>query len=568
MKKRIFLTAMTALPLLATAAVPQGEPMVQFKTMKGSREVENQRNIVIYVKSSQATGECYVQIGDTQDVDTVKITKANYLTKYEKKNLTAQQTDVKVWGNPDIWFLNVNGNDAYDLKIGQYAKENITEFRCENDSLTDMSFLNDMKKLEYLVIGGNRRVKKINLVSSTLQRFQLGRSLGLEEITVEAPELWEFKLEYSKITSLDFSKCPKLKNLVATNNRQIETINFGKGENLADVQFGGSDAVSAITVKNMPMLKKLAIHECPKLSSVEIGELPIINELVLRALGLKKFSISGFPSLRMLRLGENPFESLDINLPDLTSVTLDSCPLKEIDLTKMPALKQAYIRGGKVEKVNFNQNALDNTITLLYLNDNHIKLADLPAHPAKVRAGLNYYAPQRQPELPKSVKAGDAVDLSGWSKGNTPAGFTPSTIVWQTIFEENLQEGKDYTVKDGCFTFLHEIEDSIRCFITHPDFPSFSITKDMQNKPVDWRIISNYMVVKKGDQGVENLDMDDDINIYAKGGIIRIESEQPVTARIYSADGRKIYEGKETEIILPKGLYIVSAGGKRVKIML
>lgn len=569
MKKTVLTGAVLLLPLLASAALPTGEPFAQFKTMKGSRKVDTERYVTVYVKSDKPSGEVYFQIGNTDKVDTLKITKANTLTKYEKKNLTADQVDVRIWGNSDIWFLNVNGNDAYDLSLGQTAKDNIREFRCENDSLTDLSCVNDMKKLEYLVIGGNKRLKKLNVKSATLQRFQLGRQLGLEEITVEGPELWEFKLEYSKIKSLDFSKCPKIKNIVATYNRELADVNFGAGQALYDVQVGGSDKLKSIVMKNKPALYKYAVHECPSLTSVEIADLPKLQIFTVRACGLTSYDISGFPALRTLSLGENPFTSLNIDLPDLTSVTIDKCPLEVIDLTKLPVLKSVYIRDGQVKKVNFNQNALDNTMTILYLTNNAITLADLPARPKNVRATHNYYAPQRQPELPKSIKSGEVLDLSAWSKGREASGYTPSEIKWETIFEETLTAGKDYTVEDGKFKFLHEVEDSVRCFITHPAFPSFGKVKDAKNQDVDWRIISNYMVVKNGGGSVDDIQSDgSDIRIYGSGNAIMIETPEDLLVRVYSLSGNKVYEGFDRQIELPSGIYLVQAGGERRKILL
>ena len=129
--------------------------------------------------------------------------------------------------------------------------------------------------------------------------------------------------------------------------------------------------------------------------------------------------------------------------------------------------------------VLFADNALQNTATTFVLTENRMGISQLPPRPAKMNASLNYYAPQAQPQLPTTIKAEELLDLSDWTTGHTLDGTVPSVITWETKFEEALVEGTDYSVQNGKYKFLHEIEDSVRCYITNKAFPAFARTVEL-----------------------------------------------------------------------------------------
>lgn len=570
MNKKIILASALLAPILISAAVPPGEPFAQFKSMRPLREKESERYVRLYVKSTTVPKDVYIQIGGNSNVDTLTITKADYITSFEKKNLNQDQMDIKLWADSTVWFLNINNDDAYDLQLSRTALENIKEFRAENDSLANLDFVNDMKKLEYLVVNGNKRVKKLDLKSNTLQRCMLNKLVSLEAFTIDAPEVYEFRLEETSIPSADFSKCPKLKTFTFLNNSNVASFNFGPTKDLATVQMSGCNKLESIEVKDRPNLTQLNIFECPMLSEVRLGDLPLLSSLTLRALNLKNFKLTGLPALKTANIGENPYESLDIDQPTITNLTLNAFPQKEVDLTKLPVVSTISIQGGEVENVKFNDDALQNTIKIMYLWNNAIPLANFPARPKNMNTVLNYYAPQKQPVLPSSIEENQPLDLSLWSKAREGDGYTPAKVRWITIFEEELEKGKDYTEENGIYTFSHEIEDSVRCYISHTAYPYFAAgVKDNKNQVQDWRILSNYMVVKKTGSGVKTAMSDNEnIRIYGNGQAIIIESLEKIPAAVYTIDGICVYEGLKREIPLPKGLYVVKAGRRTSKVKL
>ena len=234
--------------------------------------------------------------------------------------------------------------------------------------------------------------------------------------------------------------------------------------------------------------------------------------------------------------------------------------LDSVDLTKLTKLRSCYIRNGNVSALGLSDDAMQNTLTTMVLTDSRFGISQLPARPKKMNATLNYYAPQAQPVIPASIKAGETLDLSRWAVGHTLAdGNIASEYKWETIFEEVLQEGTDYTVADGKFIFKHEIEDSVRCFITNTAFPAFARTVDSKGNVTDYRIITNYMVVSKGG-GVSDITDSEQPALTVMDGRIVAADERAIA--VFTAEGKRIANRN-----LRPGIYLaLPAGGRAVKV--
>lgn len=554
----------------AWAAAPSGPVFASLITDKGLRAKESERYVQIYVKSSVTTDTVFFQFGEGASIDTLPVTKANSLVNIKKTGLSGGNIPVKIWAPQTVWFLNINNADATSFTAGTCGTS-VREFRCENDSLNNMDFLKDMKALEYFVCANNRRVKEVTLTTPNLQRLQLGKMPALQKITVAGPEIYEFKVDMPRITSLDFSNCPKLKIFNVSNATELKDVKLGACAVLEDATFGGCTSLQALAFENMPALKKLQLYDCTKLSQVKTTNLPALTQLNLRDNALTQLSISGFPKLTQVNISGNHYSTLEIDNPSITSLTLDKCNLDSVDLTKLNILRSLYLRNGNVRAVGLNASAMTNTLTTMQLLNSRFTLGSLPARPKKMNATLNYYAPQAQPQLPKVVKKGTVVDLSAWAVGHTLDGTVPSVFKWETIFEEVLQEGVDYTCENGKFIFKHEIEDSVRCFITNPEFPSFALLTDSKGNVTDNRIITNYLVVDNTGY-VAGINNDSDLMVSNPSSLTIkiISSDNGTEATVYSADGRLVARRSvngETEMKVPApGLYIVRAGGKAVKL--
>lgn len=565
------LAGVMLLSLGASAAIPSGNVFATFVTDKGLRAKESERYVTVYVKSSVTTDTVYLQFGEGADIDTLPVTKANTLFNIKKTGLSGGGIPVRIWAPQTVWFLNINNADATSFTPGTCATS-VREFRCENDSLNNMDFLPQMTALEYLVCSNNRRVRTVSLVTPALQRVQLNKMPALESVTIgECPALYEFKLDMPLISSIDFSGCPALKTLLVTNASNLAAVNAGPAQKLESMTISGSKVLKSISLKNMPVLTTAQLYENSALGGIEFESVPKLATLNLRADNFSDLTLQGVPSLRTLTLSANPFTHLDINLPDLTSVTLDQCDLDTVDLSALAVLKSAYLRNGTVKHIIFNDNALRTTTTTLQLMNNHLGISDLPPRPAKMNATLNYYAPQAQPLLPRNIEADSPLDLGRWATGHTLAGTVPSVIKWETIFEEELVEGTDYTVKDGVYTFRHEIEDSVRCFISNEAFPSFALMKDSKGNITDYRVISNYIKVDADTGGAQGVEAAESVCVWQSAPLV-ISATAPEGALLVAYTAAGVEAGRcrvagSTGMKLPhKGLYIVTVAGRSFKV--
>lgn len=526
--KLITATATLLLGATAWAAVPQGDVFASFVTQKGAREKESERWAQVYVKSSVTTDTVYIQFGADAKVDTLPCPKANTLYNIKKSNLSGADINVRIWAPQTVWFLNINNNDATSFTAGTCGGS-VREFRCENDSLRNMDFLPQMTALEYLVCSNNRSVKEVTLTTPNLQRIQLNKMPALQKITVAGPEIYEFKVEQPLITRIDFSGCPKLKTVLVNNAPNLAEVVLGEGAVLESATFGGNTALTNLAFQKMPKLKTLAIYDNTKLISVKLSELPALSNLNLRENALPALTLSGFPALTTVNISGNNYSELVLDNPSITSVTLDKCVLDSVDLTRLTKLRSCYIRNGNVSALGLSDDAMLNTLTTMVLTNSRFGISQLPARPKKMNATLNYYAPQTQPVVPAKIKTGETIDLSRWAVGHTLTdGTVASEYKWETIFEEVLQPGTDYTVENGRFKFLHQVEDSVRCYITNTAFPAFARTVDSKGNVTDYRIITNYMIVDK-DQGVDDSQLS------------TLNSQLSVAdGRIVAADGRPV----------------------------
>lgn len=552
-------TAMFLLGATAWGAMPQGDVFASFVTQKGLRAKEGERWAQVYVKSSVTTDTVYMQFGESADIDTLPLPKANTLYNIKKSNLSGGDILVRIWAAQTVWFLNINNNDATSFTPGTCGTS-VREFRCENDSLRNMDFLPQMTALEYLVCSNNRSVKAVTLTTPALQRIQLNKMPALEKITMAGPEIYEFKVDQPLVTKIDFSGCPKIKTLLVSNAPNLTDVVLGEGAALESATFGGCTALKTLAFRDMPKLKTLAIYDNSSLSEVKLANLPALSNLNLRENALPALTLSGFPALTTVNISGNNYSELLLDNPSITSVTLDKCVLDSVDLTKLTKLRSCYIRNGNVSALGLSDDAMQNTLTTMVLTDSRFGISQLPARPKKMNATLNYYAPQAQPVIPASIKAGKTLDLSRWAVGHTLADDNvASEYKWETIFEEVLQEGTDYTVADGKFTFKHEIEDSVRCFITNTAFPAFARTVDSKGNVTDYRIITNYMVVSKGG-GVSDITDSEQPALTVMDGRIVAADERAIA--VFTAEGKRIANRN-----LRPGIYLaLPAGGRAVKV--
>ncbi len=578
--KKVFTTmaallmAALALPTVAAAQSAASEPAIAFKSARGTRAKEADRYVQVYLKSSEAGAKFYVVVdGDSTEYNMVKAS-----TLYSKKiAVTKPEVDVKIYGKT-ISFINLGNTDAYDVAIGADGNNTITEFRCESNPIASIDFVNGMKALTYLVLNDNKKLAAINIKNDALERVKLGKQNAVKAFTMEGAKIYEFNLSNNYgIETIDLSKCPAMQTVMLTSDSTLKSVKFNAPATLKSITITSSKLTN-FEAKGLTALTTLALTGNHELSAVVIEDCPLLGRVNLGSNNLELFSLSNMPKLTYLSIDSNPFKTLDLDLGELTTLYCEKTTLKSADFSKLPKVKTLYARNGVLETIKLSDEALKNTLSNLYVTGNNFNLVNMPPRGPKMKPSnsyttpYNYYAPQKNPTLPKEINVGEKVDLSGYLYGRLydTIAVVNSEYKWVSKFDEELQPGVDYTVKDGVFTFLREQEDSVACFVTNSEFPWFKTFSDTKGT-YDYRIATNYVVVTMPTgidaatavkaSPVVTSTADGEISVHnADGAQVMIAD---IAGRVVA---REAVSDQKSFAVPSSGIYIVVVGDKRFKV--
>lgn len=143
-------------------------------------------------------------------------------------------------------------------------------------------------------------------------------------------------LMMNKITELDLSQLPKLRELAITDNR-LTSIDLSKLKNLREF-YGSYNKVGKLDTKQNPNLEVLACA----------------------SMGLTELDLSNNPKLENLTAGNNNYVTFpDLsNKPALKWIDMESCGMKEMDVTKFPKLKFLDLSGNQLTNINLSKNPM------------------------------------------------------------------------------------------------------------------------------------------------------------------------------------------------------------------
>lgn len=329
-------------------------------------------------------------------------------------------------------------------------------------------------------------------------------------------------------------------------------------------------------------ISKLTKLESLSISNNNLTTIDLSANKALKSLSLPSNKLGALtldlPALTSLTLnnyatsGENRLEGSDFSkCQALTSINLNYTGLTSFDLSKLPALKSAYLMGNEIASIDFpaNENltyislnankltALDASASApkmtIYANDNNLTEVKVPAEYAgsisvknnkltfatmPKTTGELTYAPQQDMEI---AVADGKVDLSAQYIVD---GAT--TVYSWTAGNAILTEGVDYTMQDGVFSFLNSFTDAT-CSMTNEAFPELTLA----TVPVS--------IVKTGIEAVDAAA----VTVSAANGAIIIEGDFNV-ATIADMAGRTIAAKAVTPVAA--GIYVVNVDGNAVKV--
>lgn len=124
--------------------------------------------------------------------------------------------------------------------------------------------------------------------------------------------------------------------------------------------------------------KELNLSEIPLASLSGIEELPYLERLYLLGNGLKEPDFSVLPNLDMVACGRDNYQRVYFDNPKLTYLYIISTPLKELDLSKLPALGHLDSFGSPLERLSFSVNP---ELWQVAVEGSEIRELDLSANP-------------------------------------------------------------------------------------------------------------------------------------------------------------------------------------------
>lgn len=539
-----------------------------------------QKSGSIYFKTSVAGDTVYMQYGD-MPVDTIRLAKADNIVSFSKKGMTGERVPVRIWGSDHLWFVNMGSMGVADVKVGT-ASTTLRELRCENDSLTDLGFVNDLKALEYLVASNNKKVTEGVFTAPALERLTLKQMRALQTLTLSTPRLQELQVADARFRSVDLGACPELRVLSLENDSLLNDLNVGVCRKLEKISVTYPGSLKSLTLRDMPELNWINLVGCSSLFTLDMGDLPKLGRCNLLGIGLETLEMTGFPECFELTISSSAIHRVRLSLPKCDTFNASSClRLDSLDLTGLPALRTINANGGAIKSVRFSETALTTSLTQVNLTGNQLTMNAIPPRGPLMNPALNYYAPQLQPSLPKKVFTENTIDMHAWSYGRVrdsqgQDSIVPSQMTWTTKFGEELTPGTDYTVSDGRFVFLREIEDSVCLHVVNTAYPDFKYSEWKDNKGVlhhtDYRIVTNYTRVAKFG-GVSDTESDG-LAAWTDGLTLHVSAPAASPLSVCASDGTLVATlpasgtaGPVTLRLPVPGLYLVRCGRQARKVL-
>ena len=467
-----------------------------------------------------------VKNGDPEPGAETPMNKPNFTLKVDPSAKIEYDEDDEP--KPMYLYLELQGvNDNQSIQIEHKGQKNDYTL---NKNVTNSIQLevepNDVIKVYADVIAFKAQAGK-------LVTCELGKNDNLEVLD----------LMMNKITELDLSQLPKLRELAITDNR-LTTIDLSKLKSLKEF-YGSYNNVGTLDIKQNHSLEVLACA----------------------GMGLTELDLSNNPKLENLTAGNNNYTTFpDLsNKPALKWIDMESCGMKEIDVTKFPKLKFLDLSGNQLTNIDLSKNTL---LRKLDLENNQLDACAIN--------DILFTLQKAQKEDEASLQI----------KGNTGS----------STCDNALLEGKNWTTNvdgngTGCNTVRLRFEDnpqgSFKTLVDGKDIPEWTPIEKGKEVKIETSPIKGYKLVKimlNGeditantfkiqqygvlaaifdiDNGIRNVQTEA-VKVVKHNGNIVIMGLQPETDyQIYDVLGKMLYTGMtdangNAEISLSTGHLII-----------
>lgn len=292
------------------------------------------------------------------------------------------------------------GNRGITDITGIEAFENLKDFGCSGNTITNLSFENNLKlerlwcsaaNVRFLELKNNVALRILDCSANNITRLELSDNVLLEKVICEKndldiaavsdlPLLKELDISNNRLLSLSLSNLAALEVLDFASNR-ISIIDISDLKSLKTLNCGLNNLESLEVVD----LTNLEVLSCgsSKLMNLKLENLPLIQEINCQRSSITSLSLVDMPVLKKLQAGYNDISTIElINLTSLEVLGLTTNELISLELN-LPKLKDLNIFRNKIESLSLKEtpdievlNCSYNDISLFEI-ENNTKLVEL-----------------------------------------------------------------------------------------------------------------------------------------------------------------------------------------------
>lgn len=210
-------------------------------------------------------------------------------------------------------------------------------------------------------------LRSIYISGGKLQTLDLRNNRQLNSLRCFGGQLREVNLPNSEsLTTASFNSCS-----------QIPSIDFSVTPNLQSISIRTCTAWNSLDLSSNLSLKEITLYECGSLNYIDLGDNPYLKDL-------KRIEVGGSCDIRGSKVEKisvisGPYKTNLIvkHLPSLTSLTVDPCNMKTLDLSGNPHLKDLSLYG-TVETLDLTSNPELESIKCVSLNLKSINVTKCP----------------------------------------------------------------------------------------------------------------------------------------------------------------------------------------------
>ena len=409
-----------------------------------------------------------------------------------------------------------------------------------------------------------------------------------ENIIVYGNSTWDMiDCSNCELSVLSITKAPNMHTLICRNN-SLENISLIKSENLRDLDCSHNE-LKSLSLLTCTSLERLNASNNNLSGSLSMGSLENLQYVNVANNALTSISLSGSENLDMLDCSNNQISSLDVSratnlsslictnnkitsirfnttngAPALVDLVCDNNKLTTLDLQKSSTVSNISCTNNQLSQITLAPKPDEKPYSYLCFNNN-LSLKSFSTKNGPTGDNLQFM-PQNEYDISSYTlhdsNAGDYVLSQNAVGGATTMvmaeerkdadGSFYNRISFYSVENgesKELVKGTDYKESgNGNYTFLKEFT-HVYAKITNSSVSSVYV----QTTP--------FTVVKEMITGITNIDSNNGLLVNTADGCIIISSTKATPVKIYSVDGRIVWNGIATStpqsISLNKGVYIV-----------